>query len=99
MFVIIICVQEKIPIKTLQKKTETTEEYIMSPMSPSKTNSTVTSGDLGDISSSLSRSGSSGPNSLDVNRLGSCGSEVVVSQSLESAGIVQILNRILVMRK
>ncbi|VDI53208.1 Hypothetical predicted protein [Mytilus galloprovincialis] len=76
---------EKIPIKTLQKKTETTEEYIMSPMSPSKTNSTVTSGDLGDISSSLSRSGSSGPNSLDVNRLGSCGSEVVVSQSLESA--------------
>ncbi|XP_063431720.1 TP53-binding protein 1-like [Mytilus trossulus] len=73
---------EKIPIKTLQKKTETTEEYIMSPMSPSKTNSTVTSGDLGDISSSLSRSGSSGPNSLDVNRLGS---EVVVSQSLESA--------------
>ncbi|CAC5395000.1 TP53BP1 [Mytilus coruscus] len=79
---------EKIPVKTLQKKTETTEEYIQSPMSPSRTNSTVTSGDLGDISSSLSRSGSSGPSSLDVNRLGS---EVVVTQSSESAASRNLL--------
>ena len=62
--------------------TETTEEdYVDSPISPSRTNSTVTSGDLGDISSSLSRSGSSGPSSLEAHRLGS---EVVVSQSSEN---------------
>lgn len=62
--------------------TETTEEdYVDSPVSPSRTNSTVTSGDLGDISSSLSRSNSSGPSSLEAHRLGS---QVVVSQSSDN---------------
>lgn len=74
---------EKFP-RPVQTKTytETTEEdYVDSPISPSRTNSTVTSGDLGDISSSLSRSSSSGPSSLEAHRLGS---EVVVSQSSEN---------------
>ena len=47
----------------------TEEEYVASDVSPSRTNSTVTSGDLGDISSSLSRSGSSGPSSVEVHRM------------------------------
>lgn len=78
---------ERIPVKTHQKRTETTEEYVQSSVSPSRTNSTVTSGDLGDISSSLSRSGSSGPSSLDVNKVNT---DIPVTQSLVSSGKVKL---------
>lgn len=61
---------------------------IYMPLSPSRSGSTLTSGDLGDISSSsLSNKTSSGPASLDIERAPSFGSSGPERSSLEFFGM------------